>query len=140
MRDAEEGSRTESTPRFKDHPAVLAGLLVGVSIVLAVGALSSCSSSPPSPVLASDQQAASSWVQNNQQMWSWMQGHWDEMTVMYQHWGDAAWMRANLPDYAWIQDHWDDMTWMHDHWSGMEWMHGQMMGSVSGGMMGQSGG
>jgi hypothetical protein len=39
-----------------------------------------------------------------------------------------------------MRDHWDDMTWMSDHWSGMAWMHGQMMGSSSGGMMGQSGG
>jgi hypothetical protein len=138
MSDSDEGARTERAPRFNDRPHLVAGLLVGVSIVLAAGALASCSSSPSSSVPAGDQQAASSWVQNNPQMWSWMQGHWDEMRLMSQHWSDIAWMRANLPDFAWMHDHWGDMTWMHDHWSGMEWMHGQMMGTASGGMMGQT--
>ena len=119
----------------------LVARLGAIALIVTAAVLASCSSSASRPIPTGDQQSASSWAQQNPQMWSWMQAHWDEVTLMHQHWGDVSWMREHLPDYAWMQGYWGDMVWMHDHWSGMTWMHSQgMMGSSPGGMMGQSGG
>ena len=139
MTDVKQETGTDGSRLRGSRRLIVAGLLVGAVIVIAVVAFASRPSSPSSEVPFADQQTASTWTQQNAEMWSWMQSHWNEMTLMHQHWGDVSWMQGNLPDYSWMQDHWGDMAWMHDHWSAMTRMHTRgMMGGVSGGMIGPS--
>jgi hypothetical protein len=136
-RTGADESREQGNQRW-----LVGGLAAAAVVIIAVVAFASRSPNSAPLLPLSDRQAATTWTQQNAQMWSWMQSHWDEMGLLHQHWGDVFWMQGHLKDYAWMQDHSGDMHWMHDHWSGMTWMHaqGMMGGGVSGGMMGQSGG